>query len=95
MIVAHPAEHAERGHRGRDGRRRPGDHHRVGAVVPGPGLPAGRADLGPRCCTTRRTSSISAPHWAIFPGLLIFLTVLSINYIGDGLRDALDPRKTH
>ncbi|HUG07169.1 MAG TPA: ABC transporter permease [Candidatus Limnocylindria bacterium] len=35
-----------------------------------------------------------APHWAIFPGLLIFLTVLSINYIGDGLRDALDPRKT-
>jgi peptide/nickel transport system permease protein len=35
------------------------------------------------------------PHWAIFPGLLIFLTVLSINYIGDGMRDALDPRKTH
>jgi len=36
----------------------------------------------------------SAPHWAIFPGLCIFLTVLSINFIGDGLRDALDPRKT-
>lgn len=36
-----------------------------------------------------------APHWAIFPGLLIFLTVLSINYMGDGLRDALDPRRTH
>src|ERR671935_218600 len=35
-----------------------------------------------------------APHWAVFPGLLIFLTVLSINYVGDGLRDALDPRKT-
>jgi peptide/nickel transport system permease protein len=35
-----------------------------------------------------------APHWAIFPGLLIFLAVLSINYIGDGMRDALDPRKT-
>jgi peptide/nickel transport system permease protein len=35
-----------------------------------------------------------APHEAIFPGLMIFLTVLSINYIGDGLRDALDPRKT-
>ncbi len=34
-----------------------------------------------------------APHWAIFPGLAIFLTVLSINYIGDGLRDALDPHK--
>lgn len=36
----------------------------------------------------------SAPHWALFPGLMIFLTVLSINFIGDGLRDALDPRKT-
>jgi len=34
-----------------------------------------------------------APHWALFPGLAIFLTVLTINFIGDGLRDALDPRK--
>jgi peptide/nickel transport system permease protein len=34
-----------------------------------------------------------APHWAVFPGTAIFLTVLSINYIGDGLRDAFDPRK--
>ena len=34
-----------------------------------------------------------APHWALFPGTLIFLTVLSINSLGDGLRDALDPRK--
>jgi peptide/nickel transport system permease protein len=34
-----------------------------------------------------------APHWAIFPGTAIFLAVLSINYIGDGLRDALDPRR--
>lgn len=34
-----------------------------------------------------------APHWAIFPGVAIFITVLSINFIGDGLRDALDPRK--
>jgi len=34
-----------------------------------------------------------APHWAMFPGLAIFLTVLTINFIGDGLRDALDPRR--
>lgn len=33
-----------------------------------------------------------APHMVIFPGTAIFLTVLSINYIGDALRDALDPR---
>lgn len=31
------------------------------------------------------------PYLAIFPGVMIFLTVLSINYMGDGLRDALDP----
>jgi peptide/nickel transport system permease protein len=34
-----------------------------------------------------------APHWALFPGAAIFLTVLTINFIGDGLRDTLDPRK--
>ena len=34
----------------------------------------------------------SAPHMALFPGMAIFLTVLSINYIGDGLRDAFDPK---
>lgn len=34
----------------------------------------------------------TAPYMAIFPGMAIFLTVLSINYIGDGLRDALDPK---
>ena len=33
------------------------------------------------------------PWLAIFPGVMIFLTIISINYIGDGLRDALDPYK--
>ncbi len=33
-----------------------------------------------------------APHLALIPGFLIFITVLSINFVGDGLRDALDPR---
>lgn len=33
------------------------------------------------------------PWLAIFPGLMIFFTIISINYIGDGLRDALDPYK--
>lgn len=32
-----------------------------------------------------------APWLAIFPGILIFLTVMAINYIGDGFRDAIDP----
>ena len=34
-----------------------------------------------------------APHWAMFAGGAIFLAVLTINFIGDGLRDALDPRR--
>jgi len=33
------------------------------------------------------------PWLAIFPGLMIFITIISVNYIGDGLRDALDPHK--
>jgi peptide/nickel transport system permease protein len=35
---------------------------------------------------------VNAPWMAIWPGLAIFLTVLSFNLVGDGLRDALDPR---
>jgi peptide/nickel transport system permease protein len=35
---------------------------------------------------------INAPWMAVWPGLAIFLTVLSFNLVGDGLRDALDPR---
>jgi len=34
-----------------------------------------------------------APHWALFPGAAIFITVLAINFIGDGLRDTFDPRR--
>jgi len=34
-----------------------------------------------------------APHWALAAGGAIFVTVMTINYIGDGLRDALDPRR--
>ena len=36
----------------------------------------------------------TAPWLWFFPGLLIMLTVLCINFVGDGLRDALDPRST-
>ena len=34
----------------------------------------------------------TAPHLVLFPGLLIFLTVLAFNLLGDGLRDTLDPK---
>ena len=36
---------------------------------------------------------LKQPWLAFFPGLMIFLTIISINYIGDGLRDAFDPYK--
>jgi peptide/nickel transport system permease protein len=38
---------------------------------------------------------VMAPWVAIFPGLMILLTVLCINFVGDGLRDALDPHLRH
>ena len=34
----------------------------------------------------------SAPMLAVWPGLLIFVTVICCNFLGDGLQDALDPR---
>ena len=40
-----------------------------------------------------QTLTALAPHVAIVPGLAIVLTVLGLNLLGDGLRDALDPRR--
>lgn len=42
--------------------------------------------------TNAQNYVISAPFLAIFPGLLILITVLCVNLLGDGLRDAFDPR---
>ncbi len=44
---------------------------------------------------TAQKQVFRAPWLAVFPGLMIFITVMSINYIGDGLRDALDPYIVH
>ncbi len=43
--------------------------------------------------TNAQTYIFFAPWLAIPPGLMIVITVLSINFLGDGLRDALDPRR--
>ncbi|MEJ5246136.1 MAG: ABC transporter permease [Caldilinea sp.] len=40
---------------------------------------------------TAQTYALRAPWLMIFPGLMIFITSMAINYIGDGLRDAFDP----
>lgn len=42
---------------------------------------------------TAQDQMIIAPWTALFPGLMIFLTVIAINFVGDGLRDAFDLRK--
>ncbi|SCK62057.1 glutathione transport system permease protein [Variovorax sp. HW608] len=39
-----------------------------------------------------RADMVNAPHVALFPAIAIFLTVLAFNVLGDGLRDALDPK---
>ncbi|MBB3267271.1 ABC-type glutathione transport system ATPase component/ABC-type dipeptide/oligopeptide/nickel transport system permease subunit [Azospirillum sp. OGB3] len=50
-----------------------------------------QADLGSMLSEGRK-ALITAPHVAAVPGLVVFLIVMSMNLIGDGLRDALDPR---
>jgi ABC-type dipeptide/oligopeptide/nickel transport system permease subunit len=42
-----------------------------------------------------RNSLFNAPHLVFIPGFAIMLTVLAFNLLGDGLRDALDPRLAH
>jgi ABC-type dipeptide/oligopeptide/nickel transport system permease subunit len=39
-----------------------------------------------------RNQMFSAPHLVIFPGIALALSVLGFNLLGDGVRDALDPR---
>ena len=50
-----------------------------------------QADLGSMLGNGRRVL-FSAPHVAVVPGVVIFLLVMSINLLGDGIRDVLDPR---
>ena len=44
---------------------------------------------------SERNQVFTAPHLVFYPGLAIMMTVLSFNLLGDGLRDALDPRLAH
>lgn len=45
--------------------------------------------------STAQNQVFRAPWLAFYPGLMIFITVMAINYIGDGLRDAFDPYVIH
>ena len=50
-----------------------------------------QADLG-SMLGEARSALITAPHTSIVPGVMILLIVMSVNLLGDGIRDALDPR---
>ena len=84
----HPSDRTGHiGHRHGHSRCRRAFIPRLGAEPPRPewGLMMGE----------EKNSIFSAPHLVIFPGIAIMLTVLGFNLLGDGLRDALDPRLTH
>jgi peptide/nickel transport system permease protein len=51
--------------------------------------PSGSVDWSRGCC---RTYLSNAQWYGIFPGLFIIVLILGLNMLGDGLRDALDPR---
>ena len=70
-------------------RRRRGDPDRVRALVPRLRHPAAAPSLGALVADGQNYPL----HWwlTIFPGVLIVLIVLCVNFVGDGLRDALDP----
>ncbi len=57
----------------------------------GVGVPR-RRRRGGACSRTRRAAFSTLAWLMIFPGLVLLLTTLAFNLVGDGLRDALDPR---
>ena len=61
---------------------------------PGAPLPPPAPSWGVMIEEARDLSTLqAAPHALIFPGLAIALTVLAFNFVGDGLREYLDPRQ--
>ena len=70
-------------------------HHRIRLELSGIWRAAAHAHLGKHSYPQRKTQVFRAPWLAFYPGLMIFITVMAINYIGDGLRDAFDPYVIH
>jgi peptide/nickel transport system permease protein len=60
----------------------------------GLGVQEPAASWGNMLATARSIRVLTSFHWMLFvPGIAIFVTVLAFNFFGDGLRDALDPRR--
>ena len=58
----------------------------------GLGIQQPEASWGNMLSTAQSVTKMTSFPWLLLPGLLIFITVLSFNLLGDGLRDALDPK---
>jgi len=59
----------------------------------GLGIQDPQASWGNLLSAAMNVSDIQYHPWILIPGIFIFLTVMSFNFIGDGLRDALDPNR--
>ena len=90
--VAHPAQHHAGAAGAGDAVDRGRDHRRGRLSFLGLGQQPPAPSWGSMLNAAQRFLT-KAPWMAIWPGLAIFLVVLSFNLVGDGLRDALDPRE--
>ena len=90
--AAHLPRHHRRGRRLFLAAHRHVDHHRGEPVVHRHGRAAADAGVGRDAQRGARRHDDRAARGAIFPSMAIFLTVLAFNLLGDGLRDALDPK---
>ena len=60
----------------------------------GAGIQLPEVSLGNLISDAESTVGTDLAYLIIFPGLTLFLIVLCVNFVGDGLRDALDPKAT-
>ena len=90
--AAHPAQHGGAAARAGDLHLRLGDDHRGDPVASS--APARRRTSRAGATSWPRARSLFqiAGYLILFPGIFLSLTVLAVNLLGDGLRDALDPR---
>lgn len=88
----HHSQCAFPGHRAGNARRCNNNPERGGHVVPGLGNPAPAPEWG-SILSSARVYMREAWHISVFPGLAIVICILSLNLLGDGLRDALDPKQ--
>jgi peptide/nickel transport system permease protein len=60
----------------------------------GLGIQEPSASWGNMLSAAMNVSDIQYHPWILIPGIFIFLAVMAFNFVGDGLRDALDPNKS-